>query len=196
MSSKQGIVLENLSLVTSSISLVCSLIVICTIIASLTGNCICWRTLKGVKVTKLSFHIIAMVSISDCIRIIGNLIGSPSSHSALCALQTFLKNVGGVCSFLWISTMSFVIYVLLFYTMKINAKSETIDTYVKRLHFIIWPIAIALAIIPLAMNKYENTGGWCFISGDTDGYILRFFCYYLWILFAWLLITFVYVRFV
>lgn len=192
--SEQESIFVKLSLTASAITLVCSLTVICTIIAGSTGKFICWKALKGVKVTKLSFHIIAMVSISDFIRIIGNLIGSPTSHSALCGFQSFLKTLGGVCSFFWISTMSFVVYALLFYPMKVRSHGIPIDAFVKRLHFIIWPFGIILAIIPLALNNFENSGGWCFISGDTEGQVLRLLCYYLWVVLTWLLVTYVYVR--
>eukprot|EP01084_Bolivina_argentea_P075264 136449_1 len=100
-----------LSVVTSAISFIAAMSVVITIFMGEQGYC--RGVLRGVKVSRLSFHLIAMVSISDAIRTLGNLFGGPSSNTFLCGFQTFLKIFGGTASFSWITIITYIMYKLL-----------------------------------------------------------------------------------
>lgn len=152
----------------------------------------CRGVLKGVKVERLSFHLIAMVSISDSIRTFGNLFGSPDTDSGLCGFQTFLKIFGGTASFAWISVIAFVMYKLLSNSEKWD--KFTLQKYKRIFHGVCWIFAFINALIPVAGGWFQETASWCFIDSSNAGILLRFFCYYMWCVVAWLVAVVLYFR--
>eukprot|EP01083_Nonionella_stella_P186162 680860_1 len=182
--------LVALSIVTALISFIASMAVITTIILGERGYC--RGTLKGIKISKLSFHLIAMVSISDSVRTFGGLFGGPPSDSSLCGFQTFLKVFGGSASFAWVAVINFVMYKLLIDSNKWDRFS--MQRYKRIFHVICWSFAFLCALIPTAGGFYENTLGWCFIETSKTGVLLRLFCYYLWTVIVCILICILYIR--
>jgi len=172
-SSSQEVVLRDLSVSTSAISLIASLCVLGAIAASRLGY-----MLHGVVINKLSFRLIAALVFSDTIRSIGNLIGSPASDSAACKAQTFLKIYGSLSSFFWMIVILSTIYSLL------SSLSVHVQQYQNLFH-VIWVLSFVGAIIPIASNYQTNTGGWCYIKGTDDGFVMQLFCDYLWCLATW-----------
>jgi len=179
-----------LSVVTSAISFIASMSVVVTIVMGQYGYC--KGVLRGVKVERLSFHLIAMVSISDSIRTLGNLFGAPPSESALCGMQTFLKIFGGTASFAWISVIAFIMYKLLSNPEKWD--KFTLQRHKRVFHCCCWLFAFLNALIPVATGYYSNTVSWCFIDSSNIGILLRFFCYYLWCIMAWIVAVVLYFR--
>eukprot|EP01084_Bolivina_argentea_P086171 155753_1 len=179
-----------LSVVTSLISFLAAMTVVITIFMGSKG--FCGGALRGVKVERLSFHLIAMVSISDAIRTLGNLFGAPASDSGLCGFQTFLKIFGGTASFAWVAVITFVMYTLLMDSKKWDKFS--LQKYKKIFHGICWLFAFVNALIPVAGGYYANTSSWCFIDHSDAGILLRFFCYYLWVVLVWFIIVILYIR--
>eukprot|EP00484_Ammonia_sp_Unknown_P018944 CAMPEP_0197025940 /NCGR_PEP_ID=MMETSP1384-20130603/6136_1 /TAXON_ID=29189 /ORGANISM="Ammonia sp." /LENGTH=332 /DNA_ID=CAMNT_0042454531 /DNA_START=15 /DNA_END=1013 /DNA_ORIENTATION=+ len=182
--------LTILSVTTSAISFIAASCIVITVFMGSRGYC--GGVLKGVKVERISFHLITMVSISDAIRTFGNLFGSPPSDSALCGFQTFLKIFGGVASICWVTVISFVMFALLLYSNKWDRL--TISKQRRYYHAICWSFAFLNALIPTASGFYANTSGWCFIDGSNTGILLRLFNYYLWVVLVWFLIVILYVR--
>jgi len=179
-----------LSVATSAISFIAAMTVVITIVMGQFGYC--GGVLRGVKVERLSFHLIAMVSISDSIRTLGNLFGAPDSDSALCGIQTFFKIFGGTASFAWISVIAFVMYKLLLDTQKWD--KLTLQKHNRIFHCFCWLFAFINALIPVAGGYFGSTASWCFIDNSKIGILLRFFCYYLWCVVAWIVAVFLYFR--
>jgi len=182
--------LTVLSVVTSALSFVAALSTVITVYLGSFG--LFPGVLRGVKVQKISFHLICMVSISDAIRTFGNLFGSPATDSSLCGFQAFLKIFGGVASFAWITVITFVMYKLLLENDKWDR--ITVQKHKRVFHGICWGFAAINALIPTAMGWYENTSGWCFISGSKSGVLSRLFNYYVWVVIAWFVIVVLYIR--
>jgi len=89
-----------------------------------------------------------------------------TAHSIGCIFKLF----GSLSVFLWMNTTSYIVYRLLL-------KPQTFDkNYVQRIkrifHGVSWPIALSVAIIPLAADQYTIAtpdGPWCFIDGMFSG---------------------------
>merc|ERR550539_1805497 len=149
-----------LSVVSSALSFIAAIAVVITVYMGQMG--FCRGALKGIKVEKLSFHLIAMVSISDAIRTFGNLFGGPPTDSPLCGFQAFLKIFGGTASFAWTTVISFTMYKLLIADDRWDKHS--VQRYKKIFHVACWSFAFVNALIPISGGWYSNTAVWCFID--------------------------------
>lgn len=114
-----------------------------------------------------------MVSISDCIRTFGNMLGAPSSDSGVCGFQTFLKVFGGTASFAWVAVITYVMYNLLLRSDKWD--KFKVDRYKLYFHAGCWSFAFINAIIPSAGGYYANTSAWCFIEQSQTGIYMIFY---------------------
>jgi len=130
---------------------------------------------------KFAFKLVALTAVSDAIRCVGNLIGSPE-NGPLCQTQGFLKTFGGVASFLWVGCMAFTIQLICISEIK------NPDRLLRRYHYVTWTMASFSAFLPLGLDEYTTLASWCWISGDGEGTILRWTSFYgiLWFFFAWI----------
>jgi len=133
------------------------------------------------ELRKFAFKLVALTAVSDAIRCVGNLIGSPED-GPLCQTQGFLKTFGGSASFLWVGSMAFTIQLIC------TSEIKDPDLLLRRYHYITWTTASFCALLPLALDEYTDLDSWCWISGDGDGNILRWTSFYgiLWFFFAWI----------
>eukprot|EP01084_Bolivina_argentea_P290228 498475_1 len=189
LSTSERQIAATLSISASALSFLAEIIILTTIWMGTKGYC--FGTLRGVKISRISFHFIAMISISDGIRTFSHLFGAPESDRLLCGFQTFLKIFGGMGSFIWISFIAYTVYKLVVQSDKYDATS--IAKYKKTFHAIAWSFAFICAIIPTATGYYENAYGWCFIQHlSTVGAVFMVLCYYLWVIVIWIFIAIVY----
>jgi len=133
------------------------------------------------ELRKFAFKLVALTAVSDAIRCVGNLIGSPGD-GPLCQTQGFLKTFGGTASFIWVGCMAFTIQLIC--TREIRDPNRLLLRY----HYVTWTLASFSAIIPLALDDYTSLDSWCWISGKGEGVVLRWTSFYgiLWFFFAWI----------
>jgi len=140
-----------------------------------------WLVFKGLR--KDAFKLVVFTALSDAIRCVGNLMGSPN-EGALCKTQGFLKTFGGVASLFWVGCMAYTIHLLAAERVRI------VDSKVllKRYQWVSWPAALTAAVVPLILDTYRPTGGWCWITKYDEGVVLRWTSFYgiLWVFFAWI----------
>jgi len=142
-------------------------------------------TFRGLR--KYAFKLVAWTALSDAIRCLGNLMGSPE-RGDICRTQGFLKTFGGVASLLWVGFMAFTINLI------ILQKLMNLNFLMRIYHMISWTTAGIAAFLPLAFNAYQPTGGWCWISKNGIGAVLRWTSFYaiLWFLFLWISYVYIY----
>merc|ERR550534_1274949 len=58
----------------------------------------------------------------------------------------------------------------------------------KRYQWVSWPAALTAAVVPLILDTYRPTGGWCWITKYDEEVVLRWTSFYgiLWFFFAWI----------
>jgi len=139
------------------------------------------------ELRKFAFKLVALTALSDALRCVGNLIGSPED-GPLCETQGFLKTFGGVSSFFWVGSMAF--------TIQLICTSEVKDPegLLRRYHYVTWTMAGFSAFLPLGLDAYTALSSWCWIKSDDEGTILRWSSFYgiLWFFFLW--ICYVYIK--
>jgi len=196
--------LEALNIITSLLSL---LGILCVLSLMISVGVFGYKK-KSVQIfhtisfNKLSFYIISFIFLSDLFRIIGQLLPTPadainaSFYSEIsCRPGAFFKLFGSISTFCWMNITSYIVYKLLLYPHKFD------KFYVERIKRIFqcisWPVALIISIIPLATGQYtmaRSDGPWCFIdTRSSEGMTIAFFCYYLWLFIAWVLVNLVYV---
>jgi len=130
---------------------------------------------------KFAFKLVALTALSDSIRCVGNLMGSPAD-GPLCQTQGFLKTFGGVASFFWVGCMAFTIQLIC------TSDVKNPECLLLRYHYVTWTMASFSAFLPLGLSSYTALSSWCWISGDSEGSILRWTSFYgiLWFFFIWI----------
>jgi len=133
------------------------------------------------ELRKFAFKLVALTAVSDAIRCIGNLIGSPVD-GPLCQTQGFLKTFGGVASFFWVGCMAFTIRLIC------TSEVKNPDVLLLKYHYVTWTMASFSALLPLVLDSYTALSSWCWISGKGEGAILRYSSFYaiLWFFFVWI----------
>ncbi|ETO09082.1 hypothetical protein RFI_28304, partial [Reticulomyxa filosa] len=164
-SSHEQVILTALNVSGSALSFLGSLFIMTTYL---------WNQ----SLQKLAFQLLFYVSIADIIRSFGNLWGNLSDGNA-CKAQGFLSEFGGVASFFWIGFISVIMYGIVF--EKGRWDTVTVEKLKRRAHWMIWPFALILAILPLTTDSYEDTGGWCFIGHESISQVWAFLCFYGWL---------------
>jgi len=136
---------------------------------------------KGLR--KEAFKLVVFTAVSDAIRCLGNLMGSPKKGE-LCQAQGIFKTFGGVASFCWVGCMAYTIHLL----SRQSVRVVDPKVLLKRYHYVSWPVATVSAFLPLIFGVYGPAGGWCWITTDDEGVILRWTSFYgiLWFFFAWI----------
>lgn len=136
---------------------------------------------KGLR--KEAFKLVVFTAVSDAIRCVGNLMGSPE-EGELCQTQGILKTFGGVASFFWVGCMAYTIHLL----SAQRVRDVDPKVLLKRYHYVSWPAATISALLPLCFGVYGPAGGWCWITKDDEGVVLRWTSFYgiLWFFFAWI----------
>ena len=119
-----------------------------------------------------------------------NSLGTPN-NKAICNLQTFVGIFGSIASFAWITIITVVLYKLLLFQ---NKWDESVINKMKQRFHIVWVFAFICAIIPTATSTTHKDKGWCFIDDSTIGIVFRFFFYYLWVVFAIVIIAVVFIK--
>lgn len=130
-----------------------------------------------------AFKLILFVAIGDVINSVGNFCGSPDDGTALCYIQAFLTQFGDIVSFAWVTAIAWVIYNVI--RREVPPTREDVEKWYKRIHLIIWPVTLLLAILPFFSGTYGNDNGLCWIkyvqgtSSDPWGEVWRWICFYL-----------------
>lgn len=138
------------------------------------------------ELRKFAFKLVALTALSDAIRCVGNLIGSPAD-GPLCQTQGFLKTFGGVASFFWVGCMAFTIQLICISEVK------NPNCLLLRYHYVTWTMACFSAFLPLALDCYTALSSWCWISADNEGSILRWSSFYGILFFFFIWICYVYI---
>lgn len=127
-----------------------------------------------------SNHIILYISIADLLASIGMMFGYCQDRSTLCWIQTFLTNMGPICSVFWTSVILFIVW------GHMTSRPTTISLPV---HLLCWIFPTLISLLPLTTNRYGCLPGesecWCFIADreDSPSWTGLFWVYmlYVWI---------------
>ena len=104
-----------------------------------------------------AFKLILFVAVGDLINSVGNFLGSPEDDSALCYIQAFLTEFGDIVSFSWVTAIAFVIYNVI--NREVQPTAEQVQKWYKKIHLVIWPTTLTLAILPFFSGSYGNDNG-------------------------------------
>ena len=114
---------------------------------------------------KFAFRLVFALSLSDVFLCISAFLGNPVSCSAACTVQGFIMQWFNVSSVLWTTAISFVLFMCAIRGHRV----EKIEAHENKLRLFCWLVPLFIATIPLMANSYEDTGGWCWISGRGAG---------------------------
>lgn len=105
----------------------------------------------------LAFKLILFVAIGDIINSVGNFMGTPQDIKEVCIMQGLIIQFGDLVSFGWVTAIAWVIYTVI--TREEPPTKEDVQIWYKRIHFVIWPTATILTILPLTTQSYGPSGG-------------------------------------
>lgn len=124
---------------------------------------------------KFAFRLVFFLSLSDVFSSISSFFGDPPTCSALCYIQGFTQQWFQVSSVLWTTAIAFTLYMS---AVKGKVVDE-IEIHEFKIKLFCWGVPLVLATIPFMTSSYENTGGWCWISGrGAGGTVQRMLLFY------------------
>ena len=82
----------------------------------------------------------------------------------VCSLQGFLKNFGGVSSFLWILAIALVMYSILFKSSM--WENPNVPKMLLILGVVVHGVALIVSLIPIFYESYIQLSAWCWIGGS------------------------------
>ena len=71
--------------------------------------------------------------------------------------EAFLTEFGDIVSFSWVTAIAFVIYNVI--NREVQPTAEQVQKWYKKIHLVIWPTTLTLAILPFFSGSYGNDNG-------------------------------------
>jgi len=131
--------------------------------------------IKFKELRSFAYRLVLWVAISDWWNAIGNMMGdvggysaseSGPSRSSACRFQAILISYFELTSILWSAAIAFTLH-LAFLREDTRFSAVEIDSRARWYHVTIWCIPLVLTMLPLTTDSYGDTGGWCWILGDS-----------------------------
>eukprot|EP01083_Nonionella_stella_P067207 177603_1 len=178
LTKQQDHALVVIYMVTSSISLIADCLVILGYI-------------KFKALRKLAFTFVFCIACADTCRSLAQTWGNVGDASFICKFQGWLQTFGAVAMGLWFAIIALVCISIKKHSGWWKTKTHK-DILTLQYKMIISVIVFSVICASIPWNQYAYGGGWCWISSNATGQILRYACYYGWLMLCLLISIIVY----
>eukprot|EP01084_Bolivina_argentea_P194508 333735_1 len=158
------------------------IIYIVTSSISLLADCfIIFGYLKFHQLKKLAFTFVFCIALGDVCRSLAQTWGNVGNHNFMCKFQGWLQTIGAVSMGLWFASIAAVCISIKKFSFWWKTKTQK-DIKKLEIRLIVSVTVFAFICASIPWNYYSYGGGWCWISSDPTGTLLRYLCYYGWLM--------------